>query len=134
MDPTARAPAAPGGEIATGADCPLAAETRSGGLPSDPRRRMECLLIAHPDVAEVAVISRPDGNGRPMCTAFVHLREGLAGTPELLTELRALVCRRPGCCLRDIVATDVLPKTLSGKLIPSALTEMAVRRDRDLAG
>ncbi len=79
---------------------------------------VESVLIEHPSVAEVAVIGKPDPERTEIVKAFVVLRDGNNGSPELAEELRLLVRRRLSAHAypRELEFLDALPKTMSGKV------------------
>ncbi|HEU0204089.1 MAG TPA: benzoate-CoA ligase family protein [Burkholderiaceae bacterium] len=79
---------------------------------------VEAALIAHPAVAECAVIGAPDEERGHLVKAFVVLREGFKGTPELAKEMQAFVksAIAPYKYPRAIEFRDSLPKTETGKL------------------
>ncbi|HSK50869.1 MAG TPA: acetyl-coenzyme A synthetase, partial [Solirubrobacterales bacterium] len=57
---------------------------------------VESAIVAHPDVAEAAVIGQADEDtGQSIC-AFVTLEGGLEGTDELVGEIREHVAQRIG--------------------------------------
>jgi acetyl-CoA synthetase len=88
---------------------------------------VESALVAHPLVAEAAVVGRPDEiKGQAIC-AFVTLQVGNVAGEELKTELRAWVAREIGSLAKpdDIRFTDSLPKTRSGKIMRRLLRELA---------
>ncbi len=88
---------------------------------------VESALVAHEDVAEAAVVGRPDELKGQAISAFVSLEHGKKPTPELKEELRRLVTKEIGALARpdDIRFTDSLPKTRSGKIMRRLLRELA---------
>ena len=92
---------------------------------------IESALVAHPKVAESAVVGRPDEmKGQAVC-AFVTLESGSKPSPELKEELRAWVAKEIGSMAKpdDIRFTDTLPKTRSGKIMRRLLRELAAGGD-----
>jgi len=92
---------------------------------------VESALVAHPKVAESAVVGRPDDlKGQAIC-AFVTLQAGLQASEELKNELRAWVAKEIGSLAKpdDIRFTDALPKTRSGKIMRRLLREVAAGGD-----
>jgi acetyl-CoA synthetase len=88
---------------------------------------VESALVAHPKVAEAAVVGRPDDlKGQAIC-AFVTLEEGHAASDDLKQEIRQWVAKEIGALARpdDVRFTDTLPKTRSGKIMRRLLRELA---------
>jgi acetyl-CoA synthetase len=92
---------------------------------------IESALVAHPKVAEAAVVGRPDEMKGQAVSAFVTLESGSKPTPELKDELRAWVAKEIGSMAKpdDIRFTDSLPKTRSGKIMRRLLRELAAGGD-----
>jgi acetyl-CoA synthetase len=92
---------------------------------------IESALVAHPKVAEAAVVGRPDDMKGQAVSAFVTLEGGSKPTPELKDELRAWVAKEIGSMAKpdDIRFTDTLPKTRSGKIMRRLLRELAAGGD-----
>ena len=88
---------------------------------------IESALVAHPKVAEAAVVGRPDETKGQAVSAFVTLEMGHDPSPELKEELRAWVAKEIGSMAKpdDIRFTDQLPKTRSGKIMRRLLRELA---------
>jgi acetyl-CoA synthetase len=88
---------------------------------------VESALVAHPQVAEAAVVGRPDELKGQAISAFVTLEGGRTPTRELKEELRNWVAKEIGALARpdDIRFTDALPKTRSGKIMRRLLRELA---------
>jgi acetyl-CoA synthetase len=86
---------------------------------------VESALMAHPGVAEVAVIGTPDALRGEAVTAFVVTGSGVAETPELAEELQELVKSRLAKHLypRHVEFVEALPRTPSGKIQRNALRE-----------
>jgi acetyl-CoA synthetase len=88
---------------------------------------VESALVAHPKVAEAAVVGRPDDlKGQAIC-AFVTLELGHTVTEELRQEIRQWVAKEIGALARpdDVRFTEALPKTRSGKIMRRLLRELA---------
>ena len=88
---------------------------------------VESAIVAHPAVAEAAVIGQYDPDtGQAIC-AFVSLVADSAVSEELEQEIRDGVSRRldPLASPRRIVWTDELPKTRSGKIMRRLLRDIA---------
>jgi acetyl-CoA synthetase len=95
---------------------------------------VESALVAHPKVAEAAVVGRPDDLKGQAVVAFVTLESAhnsAATTPEALAalkeELKKWVSKEIGSLARpeEIRFTDALPKTRSGKIMRRLLRELA---------
>ncbi|HUZ05448.1 MAG TPA: acetate--CoA ligase [Acidobacteriaceae bacterium] len=88
---------------------------------------IESALVAHPKVAEAAVVGRPDALKGQAISAFVTLEAQYAPSPELKEELRRWVAKEIGSLARpdDLRFTDALPKTRSGKIMRRLLRELA---------
>ncbi len=88
---------------------------------------IESALVAHPKVAEAAVVGRPDDLKGQAISAFVSLEEGNAPSDALKQELRQWVAKEIGALARpdDLRFTQSLPKTRSGKIMRRLLRELA---------
>jgi acetyl-CoA synthetase len=88
---------------------------------------VESALVAHPKVAEAAVVGRPDEMKGQAIAAFVTLEGGNEPSEELKNELRAWVAKEIGALARpdDLRFTEQLPKTRSGKIMRRLLRELA---------
>ena len=103
---------------------------------------VESALVAHPKVAEAAVVGRPDDLKGQAIVAFVslesHITAELANAADpannanaalnaLKEELKKWVSKEIGSLARpeDIRFTDSLPKTRSGKIMRRLLRELA---------
>jgi acetyl-CoA synthetase len=86
---------------------------------------VESVLVAHPAVAEVAVVGRPDPEGirGEVVTAFVVPRPGVETGPELEHELQRHVRNNYSkhAYPRIVHFVDALPKNLAGKVLRSVL-------------
>jgi acetyl-CoA synthetase len=92
---------------------------------------IESALVAHPKVAEAAVVGRPDEMKGQAIAAFVSLEEGNEPSEELKQELRQWVAKEIGALARpdDLRFTQMLPKTRSGKIMRRLLRELATTGD-----
>ncbi len=92
---------------------------------------VESALVAHPKVAEAAVVGRPDELKGQAIAAFVTLESGNMPSPQLKEELRQWVTKEIGALAKpdDIRFTDALPKTRSGKIMRRLLRELASTGD-----
>jgi acetyl-CoA synthetase len=91
---------------------------------------VESAIVAHPDVAEAAVIGQSDEDtGQAIC-AFVTLRGGTEPSAEVEAGIRETVAARIGKFARPkrIVWADDLPKTRSGKIMRRLLRDIAEGR------
>jgi acetyl-CoA synthetase len=88
---------------------------------------VESALVDHPKVAESAVVGRTHDIKGQAVAAFVTVKEGVAGTPELADELRQHVAKKIGAIARpdDIIFAADLPKTRSGKIMRRLLRDIA---------
>jgi acetyl-CoA synthetase len=88
---------------------------------------VESALVAHPAVAEAAVVARPDEIKGQAIVAFVTLEGGHQPTDSLKDELRKWVAHEIGALAKpdDIRFADALPKTRSGKIMRRLLREIA---------
>jgi acetyl-CoA synthetase len=88
---------------------------------------VESALVAHPKVAEAAVVGRPDEMKGQAIAAFVSLEHGNKPSPELKEELPQWVAKEIGALAKpdDIRFSDALPKTRSGKIMRRLLRELA---------
>jgi len=91
---------------------------------------VESALVAHPAVAEAAVVGRSDALKGQALAAFVTLRDGKTQSPELRDELRKHVATKIGALARpdDILFSADLPKTRSGKIMRRLLRDIAEGR------
>ncbi|HUU85385.1 MAG TPA: acetate--CoA ligase [Phycisphaerae bacterium] len=91
---------------------------------------VESALVAHPAVAEAAVVARSDEMTGQAIAAFVTLRAGVVGDEALLKELRNWVGEKisPIARPKSIVFTDDLPKTRSGKIMRRLLRDISEQR------
>jgi acetyl-CoA synthetase len=88
---------------------------------------VESALVAHPQVAEAAVVARPDEIKGQGIAAFVTLQVGTQASEELKAELKTWVGKEIGSLAKpdEIRFTDTLPKTRSGKIMRRLLRELA---------
>jgi acetyl-CoA synthetase len=91
---------------------------------------IESALVDHRSVAEAAVIGKHHEIKENAIVAFVSLRAGSNGGPELLKELKDHVVKKIGSLARpdDIFFTAELPKTRSGKIMRRLLRDIAEGR------
>jgi acyl-coenzyme A synthetase/AMP-(fatty) acid ligase len=88
---------------------------------------VESALVAHPAVAEAAVVAAPDEERGSVVRAVVVLREGHAPTPHLAAALQDHVkaLTAPYKYPRIVDFVDELPKTPSGKVRRALLRQQA---------
>jgi acetyl-CoA synthetase len=91
---------------------------------------VESALVDHPEVAEAAVAARADATTGQAIVAFVTLKGGADGSIEKLEELRSHVSSKIGPIAKpaNIVFTEELPKTRSGKIMRRLLRDVAENR------
>jgi acetyl-CoA synthetase len=91
---------------------------------------VESAIVAHPDVAEAAVIGQHDEDSGQAIVAFVTLQGDLDGDEETVEGIRATVADRIGKFARPkrIIWSDDLPKTRSGKIMRRLLRDIAEGR------
>jgi acetyl-CoA synthetase len=92
---------------------------------------VESALVAHPAVAEAAVVGKPDEIKGEGIAAFVTVEQGREVGEDLRTELKAWVTKEIGALARpdEIRFTDALPKTRSGKIMRRLLRDIAAGRE-----
>jgi acetyl-CoA synthetase len=91
---------------------------------------VESALVDHPKVAEAAVCGRHDAQTGQAIVAFVTLKGGDDGSPEMMEELRKHVGAKIGkfAAPANIVFTPELPKTRSGKIMRRLLRDVSENR------
>jgi acetyl-CoA synthetase len=92
---------------------------------------LESAIVAHPDVAEAAVIGQHDPDTGQAIVAFVTLQGDEVGDEEAVDGIRETVAERIGKFARPkrIMFTDDLPKTRSGKIMRRLLRDIAEGRE-----
>ena len=80
---------------------------------------VESALVAHPKIAEAAVVGKPDAVKGESIVAFVILRMGNEPTPELAKDAIAFVRKTlgPVAAPSEVHFVNDLPKTRSGKIM-----------------
>jgi acetyl-CoA synthetase len=88
---------------------------------------VESALVHHDQVAEAAVVGRPDEIKGEGLVCFVTLRGGVSPSEDLKKELKDHVVKEIGSLARpdDVRFTDTLPKTRSGKIMRRLLRDIA---------
>jgi acyl-coenzyme A synthetase/AMP-(fatty) acid ligase len=79
---------------------------------------VESALVEHPAVVEAAVVGKPDEVRTEIVKAFIILKPGFSGSPELVQEIQKFVQQitAPYKYPREIEFVSELPKTVSGKI------------------
>ena len=92
---------------------------------------VESALVDHEAVAEAAVTARHDAVTGEAIVAFVSLKAGHDGDEQLAASLREHVAQRIGKLARpaNVLFTDDLPKTRSGKIMRRLLRDIAEGRE-----
>jgi len=88
---------------------------------------VESAIVAHPSVAEAAVVGRPDDLTGTAIVAFVTPRGGIEPGKALANSVREEVTKHIGPIAKpaDVRFTDALPKTRSGKIMRRLLRDIA---------
>ncbi len=91
---------------------------------------VESAIVAHPDVAEAAVIGQHDEDTGQAIVAFVTLQGDLVGDQKTIEGIRETVAERIAKFARPkrIIWADDLPKTRSGKIMRRLLRDIAEGR------
>ena len=91
---------------------------------------VESALVAHPAVAEAAVVGRAHDLKGQALAAFVTLKDGQQASASLKDDLKAHVVEKIGAIARpdDIFFSADLPKTRSGKIMRRLLKDIAAGR------
>ncbi|HET9250207.1 MAG TPA: acetate--CoA ligase, partial [Actinomycetota bacterium] len=92
---------------------------------------IESALVDNVNVAEAAVVSKPDPVMGEAIVAFVTLKSGVDGDDAMADELRGHVAKKIGKIARPhgIIFTADLPKTRSGKIMRRLLRDVAHGRE-----
>ena len=88
---------------------------------------IESALVSHAQVAEAAVVGRPDELKGQAVVAFVTLKSGIEPNPSLKIDLREHVGVHIGAIAKpdEVRFAEALPKTRSGKIMRRLLKEIA---------
>jgi acetyl-CoA synthetase len=88
---------------------------------------IESALVDNGNVAEAAVVSKPDPLLGEAIVAFVTLKSGIEGDDAMADQLRGHVATKIGKIARPhgIIFTSDLPKTRSGKIMRRLLRDVA---------
>jgi acetyl-CoA synthetase len=92
---------------------------------------VESALVAHPKVAEAAVVGRPHPVKGQSLVAYIVLRAGVARSDDLATEVRKHVREAIGpiAVPDDVFITDKLPKTRSGKIMRRVIRALVSKQE-----
>ena len=92
---------------------------------------IESALVSHPKVVEAAVIPLPHNLKGNAIHAFVILKNGVVPNRDLENELKNHVSNMMGPIARpeEILFTESLPKTRSGKIMRRVLKARALGED-----
>ena len=93
---------------------------------------VESALVSHPNVAEAAVVGRPDDLTGTAIVAFVTPRAGTAADGALRAALLDQVSAQIGPIAKpkEIRFTDALPKTRSGRIMRRLLRSIATGEEQ----
>lgn len=93
---------------------------------------VENALLEHTSVQECAVVASPDADRNDIVKAFIVLKDGVTGSPALVTELQTHVktVTAPYKYPRAIEFIAELPKTVTGKIRRRSLRDLEVERSR----
>jgi acetyl-CoA synthetase len=88
---------------------------------------VESALVSNQNVAEAAVVGRPDELKGQALVAFVTVKSGITPNHQLRDELRSHVAKEIGPVAKpdDIRFAEALPKTRSGKIMRRLLKQIA---------
>ena len=91
---------------------------------------VESALVDHPSVVESAVVGKAHDIKGQAVAAFVTLKEGLSGGPDMVDALKKHVADKIGPIARpdSVIFTAELPKTRSGKIMRRLLRDIAEGR------
>jgi acetyl-CoA synthetase len=89
---------------------------------------MESAVLECEGVAESAIIGIPDEIKGEVPLVFVRLADGYKGTEELKQQINNRIIQQIGkiAAPKSIIFTDMLPKTVSGKIMRRLLKEIVV--------
>jgi 4-coumarate--CoA ligase len=89
-----------------------------------PPAELEALLLTHPAIADAAVVGLPDESAGEIPVAHVVLRPGAEATPgEIMEFVAGQVAHYKQ--IRQVVITDTIPKSASGKILRRLLKNQA---------
>ncbi len=88
---------------------------------------VESAIVSSPEVAEAAVVGRPDEITGTAIVAFVSPKDGTIADDALVARLKQQVTKEIGAIARptEIRFTNALPKTRSGKIMRRLLRDIA---------
>jgi acetyl-CoA synthetase len=87
---------------------------------------LESAMVSHPSIAEAAVASKPHEIKGETIVVFAVLKQGIAQTPELASELRNHMRKTVGplATPENVYFVTKLPKTRSGKIMRRVLKSL----------
>jgi acyl-CoA synthetase (AMP-forming)/AMP-acid ligase II len=89
-----------------------------------PPAELEAVLLRHPDVADAAVIGRPDDEAGEIPVGYVVLRPGATASPaEIMQFVAGEVAHYKQ--LRRLEVIDAIPKSAAGKILRRMLRDSA---------
>jgi acetyl-CoA synthetase len=91
----------------------------------------ESIMVSHPSVAEAGVVGKEDELRGEVIYCYVTLKSGAQESEELKKELRGYAEKNIGPFARpkQIIFSDDLPKTRSGKIMRRVLKAIANEKD-----
>ncbi|WMW21262.1 acetate--CoA ligase [Methanolobus mangrovi] len=91
----------------------------------------ESILVSHPSVAEAGVVGKEDELRGEVIYSYVTLKSGVEESDELKSELTSYAAKNIGPFARpkQIIFSDDLPKTRSGKIMRRVLKAIANNKD-----
>ena len=98
----------------------------SAGFRIGPGEVEDC-LIGHPAVALAAAVGKPDPLRTEIVKAYIVLKEGRQGSPELAEEIRLWVRERLSAheYPREVEFVESMPLTTTGKVIRGVFRDRA---------
>ncbi len=92
---------------------------------------VESALVSHAQVAEAAVVGRPDELKGQALVAFVTVRQGVQANESVRAALKEHVVKEIGAIARpdEIRFSEALPKTRSGKIMRRLLRDIAAGKE-----
>jgi acetyl-CoA synthetase len=90
---------------------------------------MESAVLEVPGISETAIIGVPDGIKGEVPVCFARLSEGVQESEALKEAIRGRIVEQIGkiAVPKAILFTEILPKTVSGKIMRRLLKEIVVK-------